>query len=51
MEGVYQQVVEIIIKANLKDIFEQRCRKIMKDTEYIGWGFHDMLTEIYEGAF
>ena len=51
MEGVYQQVVEIIIKANLKDIFEQRCRKIMKDTEDIGWGFHDMLTEIYEGAF
>lgn len=51
MEGVYKQVVEIIIKANLKDIFQQRCRKIMEDTSDIGWGFNDMLTEIYEEAF
>ncbi|MGL4376912.1 MAG: DUF6155 family protein [Microcoleaceae cyanobacterium] len=51
MEGVYEQVVEIIIKANLKDIFQERCQKIMEDTSDIGWGFHDMLTEIYEEAF
>ena len=51
MEGVYEQVVKIIIKANLKDNFQARCRKIITDTKDMGWGFHDTLTEIYEEYF
>ena len=51
MEGVYKQAVEIIIKSNLKDIFQQRCQKIRSDTSGTGWGFHDTLTEVYEEAF
>jgi hypothetical protein len=51
MEGVYKQAIEIIIKSNLKDIFQTRCRKIMDDTSEVGWGFHDSLSEVYEEAF
>jgi hypothetical protein len=51
MEGVYEQAVVIIIKSNLKDIFQQRCRKIMENTSGTGWGFHDTLTEVYQEAF
>jgi Family of unknown function (DUF6155) len=51
MEGVYEQAVGIIMKSNLKDIFQQRCRKIMENTSGMGWGFHDTLTEVYEEAF
>ncbi|MBD2357670.1 hypothetical protein H6G41_24175 [Tolypothrix sp. FACHB-123] len=51
MEGVYEQAVGIIIKSNLQDIFQQRCRKIMENTSGMGWGFHDTLTDIYQEAF
>lgn len=51
IEGVYEQVIGLIISSNLKDVFKQRCRQIMEDTSGIGWGFHDTLTEIYEEAF
>lgn len=51
MESMYAKAVEHIVKTQLQDKFEDRCRKIVKDTSGIGWGFHDMLSEIYEEAF
>jgi hypothetical protein len=51
MEGMYEQAVGAIIKSDLKEIFQERCRKIMEDTSGIGWGFHDTLSEIYEEVF
>jgi hypothetical protein len=51
MEGVYKQAVELIIKSNLKENFQQRCRKITSDTSSTGWGFHDSLIEVYEEYF
>ncbi len=51
MEGMYEKAVEAIVKLRLKDVFKERCRKIMSDTSEMGWGFHDTLCEIYESNF
>jgi hypothetical protein len=51
MEGMYEKAVEAIVKLRLKDVFKERCRKIMSDTLGMGWGFHDTLCEIYEDNF
>ena len=32
---------------NLETIFKQRCLKIVTDTDGIGWGFHDEVSEYY----
>jgi len=31
--------------------FRDRCKRIVADTSGIGWGFHDMLSEIYDAYF
>ena len=51
MESMYENALELVIKYNLQATFQERCRKIVKDTSHIGWGFHDGLSEIYSGAF
>lgn len=51
MESMFGSAVEWIFKHNLQDIFQQRCQKIVTDTRYIGWGFHDTLSEIYQEAY
>ncbi len=47
MESMYEQVLDLITDHNLVNIFKDRCRKIVKDTEDMGWGFHDQLGDIY----
>lgn len=51
MESMYQSAVEFICQHQLQALFQKRCYKIVTDTTGIGWGFHDMLTEIYEEHF
>lgn len=51
MEGMYEKAVAFISKNGFKDIFQERCQKIVEDTSDIGWGFHDALHEIYQEAF
>ncbi len=51
MEGMYEKAVKEIIKYRLEDKFQKRCQKIVLDTSGMGWGFHDILSEIYEIAF
>ena len=51
MESMYENALELVIKYNLQATFQERCRKIVKDTSHIGWEFHDGLSEIYSGTF
>ena len=51
MEGMFEKAVKEIIKYHLEDRFQNRCRKIVSDTSEMGWGFHDVLKEIYENGF
>jgi hypothetical protein len=48
MEGMYQKALSAITELDVKNIFEQRSRKIVTDTSEIGWGFHDTLSEIFQ---
>lgn len=47
MEGIYEQALRYIYEQGLQDQFGNRCRKIVVDTEGIGYGFHDNLGELY----
>jgi hypothetical protein len=47
MESIYQSALKLIVKARLQAEYETRCRKILTDTQYMGWGFHDILDEMY----
>ncbi len=51
MESMYQRALKAIVAANLKDDFETRCYKIVTDTHQIGWGFHDMLSDMYDKVY
>ncbi len=51
MESMFEKAVIHITKHKLHDQFEPRCRKIVRDTSNMGWGFHDQLSEIYEEYF
>ncbi|HEY9624235.1 MAG TPA: DUF6155 family protein [Crinalium sp.] len=51
MESMYQKAVEWIVKYELKDVFQSRCQRIVQNTSMVGWGFHDVLSEIYHEAF
>jgi hypothetical protein len=51
MESMYEQAAKLIVKHEMQDKFESRCRKIVSDTSGIGWGFHDELSELYAEYF
>jgi hypothetical protein len=51
MERMYEKAARYVIEHNVKGKFVLRFRKIVKDTEHIGWGFHDTLEEIYAEFF
>ena len=51
MESMYESALRFIIKENLKLEFEKRCKKIVDDTDGIGWGFHDTLGDTYYEYF
>ncbi len=45
--SVYSKTLDLMKKENLLNEFSYRAKKIVLDTEGIGWGFHDELTEIH----
>jgi hypothetical protein len=47
MESTYANALKIIYKEQLMDIFKQRSIQILEDTEDVGWGFHESLSEIF----
>jgi hypothetical protein len=51
MESMYKKAVEFIVKNLMKETFRDRCEQIVRDTEGIGWGFHDGLSDIYEAYY
>jgi hypothetical protein len=51
LEGMYDKALSRIIKSELEETFEKRCRRIVEDTSGMGWGFHETLSEMYEEAF
>ena len=51
MESVYDQVLKHLLKWELQDSFQARCKQVVQDTEGMGWGFHDALAEIYQETF
>lgn len=51
MESMYKKALAWIVKYGLDDGFKRRCRRIVTDTSEMGWGFHDVLTDLYEETF
>jgi hypothetical protein len=51
MGNMYKWVAELVVKNDLEELYEGRCRRIVEDTSGIGWGFHDRLREIYDENF
>lgn len=47
IERVYHDAMKLIDKNGLHDHFKIRAYKILKETENIGWGFHDTLSGFY----
>ena len=47
MENMYESLLKYIVTNELVDKFSVRCQKIVKDTEGMGWGFHDQLYDLY----
>jgi len=47
MESTYANALKIIYKERLMDVFKQRSIQILDDTQDMGWGFHDSLSEIF----
>lgn len=48
IENTYEDALKLIAKNNLHDKFKERCENIISDTQGIGWGFHDTLSDYYE---
>lgn len=45
--GMFHDACILIQKHNLQAIFKQRCLKMVTETDGIGWGFHDEISEYY----
>lgn len=48
MEGMYEQTVKYIVDSKLVSEFIKRCQSVVKDTNGIGWGFHNQLQPTYD---
>jgi hypothetical protein len=51
MGSMFKKAAEFIVKHELQDAFEDRCRRIVSNTSEVGWGFHDELSDIYNEHF
>jgi hypothetical protein len=48
---MYESAAEFVINYKIEDDYLQRFRQIVFDTKDIGWGFHDMLGEMFYKYF
>lgn len=48
MESVFEDALDLIKENDLYDHFHSRCKKIMTDTNGMGWGFGDYIEELFE---
>ncbi len=49
--GMFGNAGKFIKETGLNEIFSARAHQIMDDTNDIGWGFHDELSDIYYNFF
>ncbi|MDP4225421.1 MAG: DUF6155 family protein [Bacteroidota bacterium] len=47
IESVYHDAMKLIDKNEFHDKYKIRAHEILKETENIGWGFHDTLSDFY----
>ena len=47
IESMYETALKHISSSNLSNDFYSRCQEIVRDTDGIGWGFHDSLEELF----
>jgi hypothetical protein len=51
LESMYAKAIENIVKFSMKANFQNRCHKVVEQTADLGWGFGDMIKEIYDESF
>ena len=51
MESMYAKAARHVVTHGLQAEFTPRLKKIVTDTRDIGWGFHDMLSDIFGEYF
>ncbi|WP_426668853.1 DUF6155 family protein [Mucilaginibacter sp. McL0603] len=47
IESTFAKALKITYDEGLPGLFEQRCLQILEDTQHIGWGLNDGLSEIF----
>jgi hypothetical protein len=51
MEDMYARALKLMEKNDLIKAFKNRYFKVVVDTDGIGWGFHDVLADLYYEYF
>ena len=51
IENMYEKAAAYVSVHELKDKFVERFKKMVKETDGIGWGFHDTLGDIFHNYF
>lgn len=51
ISGMFVNLLEFISKNNLEETFKHRCRRVMEQSDGIGWGFGDFMVETYYNYF
>jgi len=51
MESMYKTAAKFVIDNKIEDGYLPRFQKIVSDTGDIGWGFYDMIDELYHQHF
>jgi hypothetical protein len=47
IENMFSNALDYIFKHNMEKKFEERCLKITKNSEDIGWGFSDSMADLF----
>ncbi|HKK75105.1 MAG TPA: DUF6155 family protein [Saprospiraceae bacterium] len=51
VENTYGKALELMQKNDLLKSFQHRAYRIVTDSDRIGWGFHDELSDLYHQTF
>ena len=51
LESMYKQAAQWVTRQHLQEVFLPRFQRILTDTDPMGWGFHDVLREMYQEFF
>ncbi len=51
MERMYANAVRLVVDNEMQAEFQERCSAVVDDASGIGWGFYDILCDIYVNNF